>query len=129
MKSAKEIKMEIKQLEDKIKNMQNQIMQLNDKLIYHPLWLDSQEVIQIHEEIGSYNIDKLCRILSSLHEGNYLLMQHEVYGEYRIHMNPQRNRIVITEMQKTNKHITENEIFAFMLVYPSNWYIVSDKLN
>ena len=52
--------------------------------------------------IGFFNIDNGKKILKLLNDGKELQYRHEVYGKVHVKMNPQRNRILVTDNKSIN---------------------------
>lgn len=89
------------------------------------------KVPEYKDAIGFFDITKLKRILRGLHDGKACLVEHSLYGRYRVYMNPQRNRIFVCGLQKdsfktdrTIKKINEENVVNFMLKHPCDWYTI-----
>ena len=53
--------------------------------------------------ITEESLKKSNALLLALHEGKTLLFDNNVYGEFTVHMNPQRNRYTITALDEEAK--------------------------
>ena len=69
--------------------------------------------------IGFFNLGNTRKILTLLYDGKKLQYRHEVYGIVEVYMNPQRNRILVSE----NKFITEDNIMSFIVWLVGKWYL------
>lgn len=68
--------------------------------------------------IGFFNLSNARKILTLLHEGKHLQFRHGVFGKVDIYMNPQRNRIFVSD----NKDINENNIMKFIVWGVGDWF-------
>lgn len=72
--------------------------------------------------IGFFNM-KNCRIvLQLLQNGKELQYIHAVYGKVNVRMNPQRNRIIVSE----NENINESNILTFAFRGTGEWWLNSE---
>lgn len=69
--------------------------------------------------IGFLNIGKARKIFTLLHDGRELRYIHPSYGEAMVSMNPQKNRILVTEHYKNN--IGEANIIDFIIRGVGDW--------
>jgi hypothetical protein len=69
------------------------------------------------ETIGFFKIGNAKKILTLLNDGSRLKYKHGVWGDVIVQMNPQRNRIFVTE----NEHINENNIMTYIVWATGTW--------
>ena len=69
--------------------------------------------------IGFFNMSNGRKILELLNQGRELQYRHAVYGNVDVYMNPQRNRIIVSD----NKDITEQNILTFVFWATGDWYL------
>jgi hypothetical protein len=72
-----------------------------------------------NEMIGFFNIGKAKKILTALNDGEHLQFRHALYGDINMHMNQQKNRIMLED----NKNIIEENIMNFIIWGSGDWYI------
>lgn len=78
------------------------------------------------ETIGFNNITKMKAILNELHKGSVLLCEHGAFGEFKVWMNPQRNRTFVFPVGTQSQQINEGNVVNFMLRYPTTWFILNE---
>ncbi len=71
------------------------------------------------EMIGFFNIGNAKKILTLLKDGRKLQYRHGVYGDVDVWMNPNGNRILVSE----NKDINESNIMSFIIWHTGEWYL------
>jgi len=76
----------------------------------------------IGESIGCFNIGNTKKLLKLLYDGSTLQFRHGFYKTVDVWMNPQRNRIIISENDKLN----EDNIISFMLWHSGSWFKKND---
>lgn len=69
--------------------------------------------------IGFFNLGNARKILTLLYDGKELQYRHGVYGIVNVHMNPQRNRIIVSD----NKYINEDNILSFIIWLVGEWFL------
>ena len=69
--------------------------------------------------IGFFNIGNAEKILALLNNGSKLQYRHVVFGDVDVWMNPQRNRVLVSE----NKTINEDNIMSYIVWHTGEWYL------
>lgn len=110
MRTPEEVKKDIQKLEKELEDSKNyyQFTKITDDSVREKM-------------IGFFNIGNAELILTLLDGGKELQYRHGVYGNVIVRMNPQRNRILVSE----NKSITEQNILTFILWATGEWYVKS----
>lgn len=57
------------------------------------------------------DIEKVKQKIDFLKEGKTLLLDHRYYGKYEVRMNPQHNRIFVTQLIRLQKN-TKNHVIS-----------------
>ena len=107
-KIEQEIEQEIEELKNKLKASKLHYQ-------YEPVCDDSFS----EDMIGFFNLGNTRKILKLLYDGKKLQYRHGVYGNVAVYMNPQRNRILVSE----NKFINEDNIMSFIVWLVGKWYL------
>lgn len=58
-----------------------------------------------------------------LKNGHTLLMSHQIYGDYKVRMNPQQNRVYIDQDVTRDDEMTEDKIMKMLVWDCGDWYI------
>lgn len=69
--------------------------------------------------IGFFNIGNAEKILTLLNDGCKLQYRHGVFGNVNVWMNPERNRILVSE----NPTINEDNIMSYIVWCAGEWYL------
>ena len=77
------------------------------------------------EKIGIFHIENARKILNLLWEGKKLQFRHGYYGTIDVEMNPQKNRIIVSE----HEHIKENNIMNFIIHFQVNGINIKQNYN
>lgn len=72
--------------------------------------------------IGSFNMGNGRKVITLLNNGYELQYRHNVYGNVNVWMNPQKNRILVSE----NDNIKEKNILTFMFCASGEWWIKTE---
>lgn len=94
------------------------------------------------EMIGFFNVSNAKKILSLLKDGKKLQYRHAVHGDYNVFMNPNGNRILVTNPDGTDLErvsynefknsstvivykspINEDTIMSFILWHTGEWFL------
>ena len=108
MRTPEEVNKDIEKLKKELEESKN----------YHQ-WTKLTDDGTIEKMIGFFNIGNAELILSHLDNGKLLQYRHGCYGNVEVRMNPQRNRILVSE----NKDIKEGNILTFVMWATGEWYI------
>lgn len=77
------------------------------------------------DRIGFFNIGNARKILKLLNDGKMLQYRH-ILGDVDVWMNPNRNRILVSD----NDNINEDNIMSYIVWYSGDWYINKmDNIN
>lgn len=107
------------EIQKKIDELQELLKQSKAYHEYAPL-----ENIQVDEsDIGFFDLERAEKILKLLHLGFTLQFRHLYYGAVNVKMNPQRNRILVTE----NTDIKEENIMNY-IVRHDDWFVKTGEL-
>ncbi len=71
------------------------------------------------EMIGFFNIGNAKKILTLLRDGRKLQYRHAFFGNVDVWMNPNGNRILVSE----NEGINEKNIMSFIIWHTGEWYL------
>jgi hypothetical protein len=131
MKKPELIEHEILELK---KQLQESKKHYQFELICNSDWSDDM--------IGFFNIGNAKKVLSLLKEGKKMQYRHGVYGDYNVFMNPNGNRILVTNSDDTDLEciacnefensnsvivykspINENTIMSFIVWHTGEWYL------
>lgn len=95
--------------------------QLEESENYHRYQLI--EELNSDEEIGFFKIGRAKRILKLLYDGVVLLLSHEIYGDYEVSMNTNRNRTLVKCVGDHEPSINEENIMTFIVWCNGKWFI------
>lgn len=99
-----------------IEELKKKLIESEDFYRFIPALKDEEYLIN---DIGFFNLHKAKIILTLLYEGKQLFYKHEALGNVLVKMNPQKNRILVTE----NNTINEDNIMDFIVWKSGIWYI------
>lgn len=106
-------------IEERIADLQKQLEQSKKEYQYELIcnsdWSDDM--------IGFFNIGNTRKILAHLYNGRELQYRHEYFGTVDVYMNPQRNRISVSE----NGNIKESNIMSHIIWGGGDWYLNTNK--
>ncbi len=71
------------------------------------------------EMIGFFNVGNAKKILTLLKDERKLQYRHSVFGDVDVWMNPNGNRILVSE----NKNINEENIMDAIIWWNGEWYL------
>lgn len=112
-------------IEAKIRELQSQLQRSQEYYRYESIYIDDEIDLNNNDMIGFFDLGKAKKILTLLNDGKQLKLSHGVYGSVLVKMNPQRNRILVTE----NSDINEDNIMSFIVWNAGDWYIDKDYEN
>jgi hypothetical protein len=69
--------------------------------------------------IGFFNLGNGRKILQLLNDGKELQYRHAAFGKVNVKMNPQKNRIIVSE----NTNIYEDNILTFIFRANGEWWL------
>jgi len=108
MRTPEEVSKDIEKLEKELEDSKN----------YHQ-WTKLTDDSTREKMIGFFNIGNAELILFHLDNGKLLQYRHACYGNVEVRMNPQRNRILVSE----NKDINETNILTFVMWATGEWFV------
>lgn len=111
MRKQEEILKDIKALEKELEESKNHYL--------HTKLTDDRNADDV---IGFFNIGNARLIFTELYAGKTLQYRHAVYGYVYVKMNPQKNRILVTE----NVKINEENILNFIVWAVGEWFIKNE---
>ena len=79
-----------------------------------------------NDVIGFFNMGNMRLILNMLHDGRHLQYRHAAFGKVDVWMNPQRNRILVSN---DNDSFSEDNIIKFMCSGTGEWWIDNEKTS
>lgn len=102
------------EIQKKIDELQKLLKESKAYHEYTPL-----EDVKVNEsDTGFFDLKRAEKILKLLHLGFTLQYRHKYNGTVNVKMNPQRNRILVTD----SSQITENNILNYILRH-SEWFL------
>jgi len=108
-------------IENEIRELQKQLEESNQHYKYEFVCnSDSSD-----DMIGFFNFRKGRAILTLLNDGRELQYRHGVLGNVDVKMNPQKNRILVSE----NQDINESNVLNFMFWAVGEWWLKEVKKN
>jgi len=108
MRTPEEVNKDIEKLKKELEESKN----------YHQ-WAKLTDDSVREKMIGFFNIGNTELILFHLDNGKLLQYRHGCYGNVEVRMNPQRNRILVSE----NKDINETNILNFVMRATGEWFV------
>lgn len=106
--------------------IQQKIDKLNDELILSKQFYKYDLICNSgwsDDMIGFFNLGNARKILTLLDNGEILQYRHFELGTVDVYMNPNRNRIIVSD----NETINENNIMSFIIMYNGEWYLNNEK--
>lgn len=117
MKKSEQIKNQIASLE---KELQKALEEEREKKY---LWKAADK--WSHDMIGFWDMHRVRLFLTALRDGHTLRMTHEVFGEWDVKMNSQKNRILVDyQIPKYSIGPSEDNILNYAAIYPTSCYIL-----
>ena len=110
MRKPEEIEKQITLLEEELERSKKHYE-------YNILWSGLHSIK--NDMIGFFNLGKARTILNSLYDGKQLQFRHEAIGTFNVHMNSQKNRILVSG---DNEEISEKNIMNFIVWNAGDWY-------
>lgn len=102
-------------IEKEIAELKNQLKKSKKHYQYELLCSDNWS----DEMIGFFNIGNAKQILNTLNDGKRLQYRHSVFGDVDVWMNPQKNRILVSQ----NENINEGNIITYIVWHSGEWYV------
>lgn len=111
-------------IKEKIKVLQKELEASIDFHNYELVCDNSSSIItDDSEKIGVFYIENARKVLTLLWEGKLLQYRHDYLGDVDVQMNPQKNRIIVSEHDR----IKEDNIMNFIIQYPGKWFQYKTK--
>lgn len=75
--------------------------------------------------------DKFCKRITLLEQGHTLLLKHVVYGDFKVYMNPQQNRIFAVNVDGSDRNEEDGPIIDLLLMWNNgDWFLYEkDKIE